>query len=135
MKKKRIFSLQKYFNTKSEWVYNHSFRWWLYNIVARLGDWLTDDGGDIPKWKWDLWDSATDFVEKLNGILCKLFGHHPTHDHCGMPEHMYCRWCRVGTPDLSTEKNIYRYFYDLDKKMKYRTKKELETEVHFYHDN
>lgn len=52
---------------------------------AKIGGWLED--------------VQTNLIEDPGKVLmCRLFGHDPERDHCGMPEHDCCLWCQKLMP-------------------------------------
>jgi hypothetical protein len=59
----------------------------------------------LTNWRWGLVDKIGEMREKITSFICRFLGHLPQHDQCGMPHHMYCRWCSCPTPDLTTENN------------------------------
>lgn len=40
-------------------------------------------------------DEARSLIARF---ICKIYGHEPTQDQCGMPEHDYCTICEELTP-------------------------------------
>lgn len=48
-----------------------------------------------PDWVWDITDGPVDFIIR---IVCKIKGHEPIPDNCGIPAHDYCAWCMKSTP-------------------------------------
>lgn len=34
----------------------------------------------------------------VSRLACLIFGHEPTADHCGRPEHDHCLWCMRSMP-------------------------------------
>lgn len=60
---------------------------WLFWRIEQFEDWLCDL--NAPDWM---------FVgERLNRLLCKLFGHNPIRT-CHNPEHDECSYCRKWMP-------------------------------------
>lgn len=45
-----------------------------------------------------LWDAIDTAQANIVAELCKLFGHEPERDHCLMPEHDFCHYCRARIP-------------------------------------
>lgn len=54
----------------------------------------------IPEWvpaNW--WDMVETVVEDpAKWILCKIYGHSPEGDQCGIPAHDFCIWCNRSIP-------------------------------------
>jgi hypothetical protein len=48
-------------------------------------------------------DDAPVGLSRLNApaqwLLCKVLGHEPTRDQCGLPQHDFCPWCLKSLPD------------------------------------
>lgn len=38
-------------------------------------------------------------------ILCKIYGHEPERDQCGIPEHDFCGWCNRSMPNMYVPKD------------------------------
>ena len=38
------------------------------------------------------------FTEPAAKLICRIWGHVPTRDHCGLPAHDYCLGCNEPTP-------------------------------------
>lgn len=55
---------------------------WLIESRTYDKDWF-------PWWIDDVWQ----------WILCQVFGHGPSPDHCGIPAHDYCVWCQKSMPN------------------------------------
>lgn len=47
---------------------------------------------DAVWWCADRWEDA------VRHGLCAVFGHSPTRDQCGRPEHDFCLWCSKTMP-------------------------------------
>lgn len=45
-------------------------------------------------------------VDHVARVLCRLTGHIPTVDHCGMPEHDYCEGCQKLMPGMADRTGI-----------------------------
>ena len=62
-------------------------------------DWLidaTDEAGiELTDEQDDKWNAA---MNALRAVWCDVFGHSPTRDHCGLPEHDFCLMCGKGMP-------------------------------------
>lgn len=44
---------------------------------------------------------VTEFAQK---VLCRVLGHMPIADQCGIPAHDYCAWCNKSMPDQARER-------------------------------
>lgn len=68
----------------------------------RLRSWLWWKEEDYTDWVYDHskheWMYLGPFWEVVNKIECFLLGHHSIPDHCGIPEHDYCMFCRKSMP-------------------------------------
>lgn len=52
-------------------------------------------GRDLPEWVWNVQDAVEEAVKT---VLCLVFGHRPTRDVCGRPEHDHCVSCGKPLP-------------------------------------
>lgn len=82
-------------------------------LRKRLRYWLSKTQYDWLDWR-DEWlqrklgSKVVDFItekvqyrfieEPLSRLICCIYGHDPTIDHCGRPEHDYCACCQQLTP-------------------------------------
>lgn len=68
----------------------------LRNIADYLISETWDDLADRHPW----WPDAPEWgvLRRIFGLACRVWGHDPTIDHCGMPAHDYCQACGVLTP-------------------------------------
>lgn len=81
---------------------------WYRRIVARLShriytanDWIYERiTKDLPDtdWRSRVWERLPESAKGVHRLVCRVVGHSPTPDHCGMPAHDYCEWCEVRTP-------------------------------------
>jgi hypothetical protein len=77
---------------------NHTLRkrlfWW--------GERLTDYACDLPttRWTW-LNDLPFTLAEAAQRAACRVFGHYAIPDHCGIPAHDQCAWCRTRMPNAA----------------------------------
>lgn len=69
--------------------------WW--------GDKFTDWACDLPDTRWS-WLNELPFAveEKAQAMFCALLGHHAIPDHCGIPDHDGCAWCRIAMPGAAS---------------------------------
>lgn len=77
------------------------FGYQLGKYLNRWDDWLCEKP-ETGFWVWlsnkDWAYSDAGFLQQFREDVCKLFGHTPTVDHCGLPEHDYCSGCNKLTP-------------------------------------
>jgi len=76
------------------------FRQWL---LFRVEDGWCDlcEKHNWPDWAWELSDYV---VQPLIKITCKIKGHEPVQDHCGIPAHDHCLWCGKSMPGQAARK-------------------------------
>lgn len=65
----------------------HRRIWALNEKVGDLSERLHAD------WLWDWWP-----LQPMHAAVCRVYGHRPERDQCGIPAHDYCGWCRASTP-------------------------------------
>lgn len=85
-----------------------AIRSWIRRKHYKLED-IVLDYGETHKWVDRLTDhelfwKVFEVVPKK--ILCKLFGHYPTMDHCGMPDHDYCSDCEILMPGKAKQRAL-----------------------------
>lgn len=80
-------------------------------MVSKVAWWLTEDQYDWVDSRWAARFSSRQIdlvTEKIQRrfieqpalwVLCKLFGHAPIMDHCGMPKHDHCAYCWKQLPN------------------------------------
>lgn len=66
----------------------------LFKLRRRIGDWNFDHRIGLVADRI----FGPDLYEKIQASICRDFGHEPTPDHCGIPDHDYCLWCLARTP-------------------------------------
>ena len=59
---------------------------WYWRNVDRLPDWVLDSR---------LFDISEPVLVRAG---CRIAGHEPTRDQCGLPEHDFCLWCDTRMP-------------------------------------
>lgn len=59
--------------------------------------WITLDE-DMPEEHWDEIDAA---MQAFRPLICLAYGHWPSPDQCGIPEHDFCVVCGVSTPRVA----------------------------------
>jgi hypothetical protein len=62
---------------------------WLQRVEERIDDWPISERFDYP---------STRPFGATQRFLCRLFGHDPIRDQCGIPEHDFCVFCHASTP-------------------------------------
>jgi len=79
--------------------------WWVPPPTRRtrlraIADYLIDDGWDdlADKHRW--WPYAPEWgvLRRVFGLTCRVWGHDPIANDCGMPKHDYCQVCGNLTP-------------------------------------
>ncbi len=70
---------------------------WRRKLIRDLGDTIWEDP-DLTGLPQEQQDRIEDLADKFAQDVCAVVGHEPIQDHCGMPEHDLCAWCRAGTP-------------------------------------
>lgn len=74
-------------------------------LAHRAHVWATDGHIEEPWGDGD--DELSDEIEAaVCAILCARYGHEIDDDHCGMPEHRFCRWCRQPFPNASIGRQV-----------------------------
>lgn len=61
--------------------------WWAWADHDRVPESILDS----RPYEW--------FITAIEWIGCKLAGHQPERDQCGIPEHDACTWCRKHMPN------------------------------------
>lgn len=84
----------------------------LHKVYAFLWDDMYDKLIDrakqkeLPKDKDPLpWRIAFALEKSGLWILCKIYGHEPERDQCGIPEHDFCGWCNRPMPNMYVPKD------------------------------
>lgn len=87
---------------------NHARYLWnlkRYSRRARarfIADYAIDETWDEIAYKkhWPDWAWCPEWgvLDQIGKVTCKVWGHDPTMDHCGMPAHDYCQVCMQRTP-------------------------------------
>jgi hypothetical protein len=60
-------------------------------------DWFSRKFGS--KWEDRMYRWQEEYIQYgLSKMICKIWGHQPVPDHCGMPKHDHCMGCGIRMP-------------------------------------
>lgn len=45
-----------------------------------------------------LWEAFSFVEDQVAALLCRVYGHKPERDQCGIPEHDFCFYCKKRMP-------------------------------------